>query len=249
MLLCDIRQIFAFGGFGNEVGMKNKDKASTTGTARVKFRVVEFEMDGGSDSLAEGLKAVANAITRANGSGLPASNRTLGGGKPAGANGHGSKSAGTEVEEDVELIEPEPEEEEDESPEDEESSTSSNGTKAKRAAPPRPNILNTLDVKSGQIPLKEFLDQRPPKKSQERLLVVAAWLFRQHQIENFNRDHIYTAYQQMGGGKDWRYPATFDDYVRTLTNRKGWFEKGTPEGHFKVTIVGLNHADDLANTQ
>lgn len=34
------------------------------GTGRIKFRVIEFEMDGGDDTLAEGMKALTTAWSK-----------------------------------------------------------------------------------------------------------------------------------------------------------------------------------------
>lgn len=226
---------------------KDDHKTSNGNGARVKLRWLELDVEGGNSELVEGFKSFANALR----GGATAPVRTLTASKPAGSS---TRAAVVEVPQpeppadtEEELVEVEPDEQA--SDETEESSPSSTGAKPKRPAPPRPNILNTIDVKAGAVSLKDFLEQRPPKKAQERILVVAAWLFRQHQIENFNRDYIYTCYQQMGGAGGWKFPNRFDETVRTIASRKGWFEKGEPENSFKVTIVGLNHADDLASHQ
>jgi hypothetical protein len=228
--------------------MRRKDEhkpSNGNGNGVVKFRYadkdryMDIEMEGGSDALADGLKSIANALSRNTTS--PAT-RTL----PA------SKAAAAEVE--LAAQEPMfPDGAEGEPNEDETDLTAAangnqNGSEAprKRKVLPMPKILNDLEVKAGDMPLKKFVEEKKPTKALERIVVVAAWLKKYRNLEEFNRDHLYTCYHMIGGGKgDWKCPNDFDNTVRVIASRKQWFQKGGTEGTFSLTIVGVNFVDQM----
>src|SRR5229473_409102 len=73
---------------------KNEQEASGNGAGHIKFRVVEFEIDGGNDMLAEGIKALTTALSKSSVTTTVVSQRTL----PSVATKHTTTTAVPDVE-------------------------------------------------------------------------------------------------------------------------------------------------------
>lgn len=219
---------------------KDEHKHGNGHNARVKFRMVDFEMEGGNAELAEGLKSFATSIARGNFSNSQV--RVLTASKTATTN---SATATGEAVDTAEAENGSSEVDEnfvDLATED----TAEDTDRPKRKyIPPMPRVVTDLDIKTGDMPLKKFLEQKGPSKAQDRIVAVSAWLRKYQNVEEVSRDHLYTCYQQLGGSGEWKSPNDFDSMIRTISKRKGWFEKGSAENLFKLTIVGLNHVDDM----
>jgi hypothetical protein len=127
--------------------------------------------------------------------------------------------------------------------------TTSNGSERKRRIPPNPKIVDSLDIHNGEMPLPKFVEQKGPRKAQDRIVLVAVWLKKYQGREEFNRDDLYPCFQQMGGSGDWKCPNDWDAPLRQLAKRKGWFTKGSTESSFKVTIVASNYVDNMAQAE
>jgi hypothetical protein len=213
------------------------------GKARIKFRytdedrTVQFSVEGATGELVTEMRSLTNALA---GRVLAAQPTRL-------IKNAGSGTTSMEEEEEQALGQGDaPESEGDETPDtDSGDVTESNNTERKRRIPPEPKVLNDLDITAGPMPLKQFVAEKGPRKSQDRLVVVAVWLKKYKNYEEVGRDHLYSCYQQMGGSGDWKSVNDWDTYFRTLGKRKGWFEKGKNEASFKVTIIASNYVDGL----
>jgi hypothetical protein len=129
--------------------------------------------------------------------------------------------------------------------EDEEVEATASTTPRKKRIPPTPKLISDLDITAGAVPFKTFLEQKGPRKAQDRIAVVATWLKKHKGYDEVGRDHYYTVYQQMGGSGDWKCANDWDMLIRQLARRKGWFEKGANEASFKVSIVATNYVDAM----
>jgi hypothetical protein len=206
---------------------------------RLQIFAVGFAVEGGDSVLAEGFKAIKDFTEVLKGSGLIALTAPRTKGALAGADMAKQTAVveleGSEQEEVAEPVE-----------EDDVIDASTNGErKRKKVIPPSCSIVKDLDIASGEMPLKAYVEQKGPRKSQERVVVVASWLKKYRGKDEVNRDDLYTCYQQMGGHGDWKCINDWDTLLRTLASRKGWFAKGTKECYFNVTIVATNLVDQM----
>jgi hypothetical protein len=130
----------------------------------------------------------------------------------------------------------------------EETSRNGNGTERKKRIPPTPNLVPDLDITAEPMPFKTFLEQKGPRMAQDRMAVVATWLKKHRNYQEISRDHFYSVYQQMGGSGDWKCLNNWDVLIRQLAKRKSWFERGTNEASYKVSIVATNYVDAMTPT-
>ena len=224
---------------------KRSDQKSANGNGggRVKFRYadaeryVDLDVNNVDQSVADQLKALVGALS---GRTVIAPTRTLAAPKVA------TTSVVDETDSQEEAVVDSPEEEI--SGPDDGDEVSTNGSTRKRRLPPDPKVINDLDITAGPMPLKTFVEQKGPRKAQDRLVVVATWLKKHKGYEEITRDHFYTCYQQMGGSGQWKALNDFDTYIRTMASRKSWFEPGTGAASFKVTIIATNYVDGMTPT-
>jgi hypothetical protein len=217
--------------------VEQKAKSNGNGHNRVQGFVFGINLEGSEDVVMEGIKAFTTAMAKSGTTLAPAVVRpALEGAKQTAAAGViDVEEADDTVEE---ITEEDPDTETAEEP-------TSNGTERKKRIPPDPKVINDLDITAGPVPLKAFVEQKGPRKVQDRLVVVATWLKKHKGYEEITRDHLYTCYQQMGGSGDWKALNDFDTYVRTMAKRKSWFEPGTGQASFKVTIIATNYVDGM----
>jgi hypothetical protein len=210
------------------------------GHNRVQGFVFGINLEGSEDVVMEGIKAFTTAMAKSGTALLPPVVR------PALQSGKQTAAAtGLIDDEEPEATIEEVPEEEPTTETAEDTSSNGNGTERKKRIPPDPKVVNDLDINAGPVPLKTFVEQKGPRKAQDRLVVVATWLKKHKGYEEINRDHLYTCYQQMGGSGDWKALNDFDTYVRTMAKRKSWFEPGTGQASFKVTIIATNYVDGM----
>ena len=225
---------------------EQKAKLSSNGASkgRLQIFVAGFAVEGGDSVLADGFKAIRDLTEAMKSSGVmlpaPRAKAAL-----VASGSDATAKAGTVVEE-TELPDSEVEETEDAS-ENVIEGTPANGADRpkKKTIPPSCTIVKDLDITTGDMPLKTYVEQKGPKKAQDRVVVVAAWLKKYRGLEEITRHDLYTCYQQMGGSGDWKCMNDYDTFLRTLGSRKGWFTKGKKENSFEVTIVATNYVDGM----
>ena len=175
--------------------------------AKVKVRVIEFELEGSNATVENSIRQLTTALTPRNGSVkvLPpkAPNKEL-------------STASTEVEDviDAEVV-------------DEETNvTDSETTSAKKAArvkskPKPPNYIHDLMVGDQLKAFKEFAKEKAPTSRPKQYLVATYWLREHGGSPTVNADKIYTCFRNAPwplGFTDWRAP--FDSLVHTEHMRK-----------------------------
>jgi hypothetical protein len=186
---------------------------------RVKFRVIEFEVEGANATLIESIKNLGAAISRGN-SAQPI--KTI---RPATGNGAAVLSAGaTDAEEsdDSETIEHEV------------SAATPSRPRAKRTIN-SPEILN-VDFTSGTVPLKDFVEGKSPDSDAKRYAVIAYWFKHYGATPNVTADHIHTGYRFLG----WNTPKDAAQPLRDLKSKNQWLSKGEARGEYTINHVGEN---------
>jgi hypothetical protein len=189
---------------------------------KVKFRFVEFELEGLNSTIEESIQNIVNSMSR----GATPQFRAVSSTKPliqgpagAGENGH----AETEFQ-----------------PQDGEIEQDDSGEEVRSPSPkgPRhytmPKFLSTLDLDSGNPSFKTFAEQQNPKSDNRKYIVIAAWLKKNRNIDVVSTDHIYTCNQKMG----WKTQRDVGQPFRQL-RKKSYFEAGG-RNQWIITHVGLD---------
>lgn len=210
--------------------MRRKNELDTNGgngTGHIKFRVIEFEIDGGNDTLAEGIKALTTALSKSPVTTTVVPQRTL----PPVATPKRTASPATDIEPPAE---PETDEETTELPEEEPAGTPS--SPARPRTPSTPVVLSDIDFNAGTVSLKDFVAQKNPSDVNEKFVTIAVWYKEYQNLEEVNDDRIYTAYRFL----DWVPPNNVAQTLRNIKAREKWFDKGETRGGYKINILGLN---------
>jgi hypothetical protein len=185
---------------------------------RLKFRVIDFELDSSDGSLQDALRILGTALAGPSAKGAP---RTIDA-KAAvplqaltdGTDAEGQQPDGSAQEEAPVQRRP-------------------RGSGKPRVSA-TPQIVDNLDFDSGAVPLKAFFAQKSTGDADtRRYLVIAHWLKTQRGIESIDMNHVYTAYRHMG----WNVPA---DAAKPFRNAKtqGWFGAGKERGEFSINHIG-----------
>lgn len=203
------------------------------GSAKVKFRVFEFEMDGSDDSIQDTMKTLAAALTRGGQGGVPVARRLKA--EPSGA----STGNIPDVEEELEV-----EDEADESPIDD---VVAKPLKERKSAAPRKStpvkILPDISFTDVSPTLKEFVDQkRPGKAAPNNYLVVAYWYKHHRGIEDITVDHYHTAFREIGFATPKFAMAPIRELCRSSDGR---LMVGSIPGTTKIHHLGENHVDAM----
>lgn len=202
-----------------------KVRGNTEGTGKIKFRFVEFEMDGAGSSLEGGLKSIAAALNRGMNPSIGA--KLL----QHNAAEQGVASGGEEAPEAEELID------------DEESTTSSSSRKPaapKKVAPRK--ILDNFKLDDVKPTLKDFATTKNPNSDLKKYLVIAFWAKTYKNMEELVPDHFFTAYRALG----WSTPKDPVQPIRDLINpRNGRFSAGSAPGNGKINHIGEQFVIDM----
>ena len=213
---------------------KHERNNNTDGSGRVKFRYsdsdryMDIEMEGVTDTLADGLKSLATAISR--GTVTAPLGRLLTQPKPPATPAKGEQNGFT----------PDIGDEEEDEAQFETASETSNGNvtdRAKRKYVPRaPQFLSSLDLTSGSVPLEEFVKQKNPVEIPDKYAVIATWFKEHRQLDEITADHIFTAFKLL----KWQIPDDPGQPLRDLKSKKHWFDKGGSKGGYKINFLGTN---------
>lgn len=191
---------------------------------KVKFRFVEFELEGLNSTIEESIKNIVNSMSR---SSSPATRLVVAGkpapqlsSTPAGGNGH------AEAELEVEEV-------------DDENAEASDGSEASReSGKPRryttPTFLKQLDLDSGSVPFKQFVEDHKPESDNRKYIVCAAYLKKHRNLDVITPDHIYTCNQKMG----WKTQRDVGQPFRQM-KKKSYFD-AAGRNQWSITHVGLD---------
>lgn len=199
---------------------------------RVKFRLVEFELDGSNPQIEQSIKNIVSSITHNSSSSI----------------GRALPSKPAEVRP-LQVAEPDPPKQ------DQDASDLATGQAVATTAPSpavtrskgirhytSPKFLGDLDLDSGDTSFKAFAERIEPTSHNDRYLTAAAWFQRYRGVESISVDHVYTCYQKMG----WQSQKDVGQPFRVLKKTKSYFEHPS-KGLWKITHIGLDRVSELEN--
>lgn len=202
-----------------------KGRGNPEGTGKIKFRFVEFEMDGTDSSLEEGLKSIAAALNRGMN---PAIGTKL-------LRHNGPEQAIARPDEEEAVVEEPNDEEEPATP------SAPRKTAALRKVAPR-KILDNFKLDDVKPTLKDFATTKNPNSDLKKYLVIAFWAKTYKNLEELTPDHFFTAYRALG----WSTPKDPVQPIRDLVNpRNGRFSSGTAPGNGKINHIGEQVVIDM----
>lgn len=198
--------------------------------AKVKMTVIHFETESDNATLQENVRAIAHTLSRA----LTSPQR--------GATTPTQIASGNQ-----QVLDQSEEVETEEGRDEDEIALSNPPSKAKKVArqyrTPQPV---ELDLVSGQLPLKDFLDQKQPDTDVKRYLAIAHWLKQHRNIQEVTMDHMYTGYRHMGTG--WQVPADAGAPLRAMKGKQyGWMKTGSTKGSYTINHLGENEVGKMGN--
>ena len=217
---------------------KGEEKRSNGSSgSRIKFRFVDIEMENVNEAVTEGLRSLANALSR--GHVIAAPSRQLGGTKSASP---AAPIAVHEEEGEGEVLAPD--EQVDEIIEDDgvDSEAGSNGKPKKKRAPRAPKFLSDLDLTTASVKLEDFLQEKGPADMMGKYAAIAFWFKEYFSIDEISSDHIFTAFKHLG----WQSQMP-DEPVQAFRNAKSlknWFDKGS-KGAYKINWNGINAVNKM----
>jgi hypothetical protein len=189
---------------------------------RVKIRLIEFEVEGGDQSIQESLKSIAAALNR---NSSPVYKPRL--------VGNQSSPEGEEYEEETE---------EEDGEESIEVGTSSRVSRPARR-PPTPNILD-INFSDVNPTLKEFVSEKGPKQVLQKYLVIAYWLKHFKAIADLTQDHFFTAFRHL----QWTVPKDPGGPIKDLRHkRRTQMGSGTTPGTSSINHIGENIVLEMKN--
>jgi hypothetical protein len=195
--------------------------------AKVKLRVIEFELEGSNASVENSIRQLTAALTTRNGTAKPAITpkaKELSGG------------AATEPEEAVDADVIEPDENESETP------AASPKTPRPKAKPKPPTYLPTMLTKDKLEEFKAFAAKKTSAMARRQQYLVAAFWMKEHGgDENVNADKVYTLFKTAGwptNFNDWRM--TFDNLVYSEHLRK------VGKGEFAINPLGEDEVNNMS---
>jgi hypothetical protein len=198
--------------------------------AKVKMTVIQFETESDNATLQENIRAIANTLTRALASppriAQPPAQLASGDGASNGAAGQATEVGSDDDAIDADII-------------------STPQKKAKTAARqmPTPKPLD-LELATGDVPLKTFLEKKKPDGDNKRYLVIAYWLKTYRNINEITMDHAYTCYRTMG----WNVPKDASSPLRQM-KKQGWMNRGTGKGAYAINHIGENVINEMNRTE
>lgn len=200
--------------------------------AKVKMTVIHFETESDNATLQENIRAIAHTVSRA----LVSSPRPLSTSAQLPAGNGGTADPVAEVDEEEAI--------------DRETmpslSTSSASTKKGASRQYRTPQAVDLDLTSGDVPLRDFLEQKKPDSDIRRYLVIAYWLKKYRNIEEVTMDHAYTCYRDMGTG--WQVPGDAAAPLRAMKGKQyGWMKGGSAKGAYVINHLGENEVGRMGN--
>lgn len=189
--------------------------------AKVKLRVIDFELEGANASVENSIRQLASALTPFRGTPLqrPVSSAKQSKELPA-------PEMDTEPEEisDAEVIDTEAQAGE---------AKPRTSTAKSKGVPRQPNYLHDLDVAGHGTSWKDFATAKAPKKDTTRYLVAAFWLKDHGNSPTITPDKVYTLYKYAG------WPLSISDWdanFRGLVKRNRF--RRVEAGEYAITPLG-----------
>ena len=210
-----------------------KGHAGGDDRAKVKFRVIEFELEGGNATVESSIRQLAGALSARN----APSQKALPPRQPKEL-GNGLSAESEEIEETVE----DPEVWEAEAP-DAQPPRANKGTKSVYK-PKLPQYLHDMDITGNGTSFKEFAAAKKPQKNNQRHLVAAFWLKEHGGSPTVNMDKAYTCYRTA----DW--PTSMPDWdVNFRSQLKNNRFRRVGAGEYAITPKGEDDVRKMDGTE
>jgi hypothetical protein len=234
-----------------EDAMAKKDEQKTKGVGggnghgRVKGFVFGFDVEGGSDVLAEGIKALTHAMSKG---GVvltaPATKLALPGKGTAATASPRTVLEGEQFEVEPETVSADATDEQPDFEADENDDADSGAVKPKKLRKPRaPKLLDQPKLNEAKVSLQDFIDAKAPKDMMDKYAVVAVWLKDQFGVAEISMDHIYTAFKYLGIQSE--LPTDIAKPLNNLLHGRKWIDKGSAAGMFKMNWVGEDAVEKM----
>lgn len=190
---------------------------------KVKLTVIQFETESDNETLQENIKSITQTLMKA----LAPPPRIVQAPSQL-ANGNNNNDRVTEVVAEVY--------EEDDAIEAE---VVNKKPKAKTVVKFSPPKALDLDLISGDMPLKKFLDEKNPGKSQiRRYLAIAYWFKHYRDTPEITKDHAYTCFRFIGWSD---VPKDVGSPFRQMKKTQyGYMNAGSAEGLYAINHIGEN---------
>lgn len=191
---------------------------------KVKFRFVEFELEGSNSTIEDSIKSIVSSMNRAPIGPVrtvPPNKQTLQISSPTG-NENGQV-------EDLPMDESQTEDADE--PREE---SRGEGTPGKPRKYTVPKFLKDLDLDSGTVSFKKFADEQKPESDNRKYIVIAAWLKKHRNLDVITPDHIYTCNQKMA----WKTQRDVGQPFRQM-KKKSYFD-AAGRNLWSITHVGLD---------
>lgn len=195
---------------------------------KVKFRIIEFELEGSDETMQESLKNIATAFLRTSSAPNPRVIRNEG---PRSVNGDAVAMPVDDILVDV-ADEGEPLETATEPPK--------RAARKTKIAPVK--VLTDVRLDDVSPTLKEFCLEKAPTSDMSRYLVIAYWFKNHKALSDLTPDHFYTAYRLMA----WNTPRDPAQPIRDLRHiRRGKFSAGQTPGSWQINHIGENAVNEM----
>src|ERR1700722_1081642 len=206
--------------------MARNEKPS--GKGKIKFRFIDFEMDGGDATLQDAIREITRAIGKPQ---IAKSSLALIGTS-------GSATPPSHVTDEIE---------DDEQAVDDAATDDAVNDADRSTADPKPRRFKSptiveVDFK-GDNPLRPFLESLPLDSDAKKYLAIAYWFKTHRATPEVTPDHIYTAYKAMS----WtNIPKDVAQPLRAL-KFKGSFAKGSGKQGYLLNHIGEDKVQQMLN--
>lgn len=216
--------------------MRKSDR-ETDKNSKLKFRVIEFEVEGDDAAIHEGLRSIQAAIARPKGQPAPTKYIAVGSGPVV------MPAAPAIAEEEIGSPQTEMEFEAESPPDEPEEAAKAAPRKPsgqpRRAYTPKP--LESLDIVSGPVTLEAFLKEKAPDNIQLTSLVFIYWLKQYRATDVVTPSHVYTCYRVLGLTP----PTNVYSVMKDMRAKKKWLDKGDGEGEYKLNLLGKSEVERM----
>ena len=218
-------------------GKKDDHKTTNGHGARVKFRLLELDVEGGTPELVESFKTFAATLARSTAVTTPVRSLTA-----AKATNTSTAVADPPVDEQENLVDVS----ETEMPEEVSSeAVVDNGVERpkRRPVPKAPKFLSDLNLTTAKVQLSDFVKEKNPTGDMDKYAVIAAGFNEYFSTEEVTIDHVFTAYNSLG----WKaqMPEDPSQTFRNLKSSKNWVDSGSQRGAYKINWAGLNAVNKM----
>jgi hypothetical protein len=196
--------------------------------AKVKMTVIHFETESDNTTLQENIRAIAHTLTRA----LSQPQRIIY------SNSQIPPGDGTGIASENEMET----EQEDLAPDALTQVSGQASSKKKTRWSIRTPQPIDLDLTSGDMPIKAFLEQKNPETDFDRYLAITFWLKKYKGINEVNADHLYTCYRFM----EWQVPKDPTAPFRNMKKPQyGWVGSGSEKATYVINHIGENKVEQM----